>query len=407
MMNHAGNRNASPQLAAPQERFGAALSGIIKNNVRQYTMIAALLAIWIIFTILTNGLFISSRNLSNLLLQMCTVGILTGGMLLVMVAGHIDLSVGSVCGTLGAVVAYLMSKMGVHPVLAIAITMVCGLAVGAWHGFWIAYRGVPAFIVTLSSQIAFRGITLAITNGVTIGEFDPAFKAIGQGYLPRLFFMEGPFHDTTILLCMAAAAAFIIMEKRKRSKRLSNGFTVLPLSLQIAKIAIISIAIAAVGYVLSSYRGVSYAILILLAVVGIFTILTKRTPFGRHVYAIGGNAEAAKLSGVNTKKTLLRIFLLMGMLSAVASMVFTARLNAATSSAGSFFETDTIAACIIGGTSTTGGVGTVFGAIIGALVMASLDNGMSLMNLPIMIQYIVKGLILLLAVWVDIANKKK
>lgn len=338
---------------------------------------------------------------------MCTIGILTGGMLLVMVAGHIDLSVGSVCGTLGAVAAYLMSRMGVHPVLAILITMGCGLLVGAWHGLWIAQMGVPAFIVTLSSQIAFRGFTLAVTNGATIGEFKPGFKSIGQGYIPRLFIQEGPIHDTTVLLCIIAVTCFILMDVRKRKKRIENSFSVLPKSLQISKIVIISAAIIGVGFVFSSYRGIPYAILVLLTVVAIFTVLTTRTPFGRHVYAIGGNLEAAKLSGVNTKRTLMRIFMLMGTLCGVASVVFTARINAATTSAGSLFELDAIAACIIGGTSTTGGVGTVFGAIIGALVMASLDNGMSLMNLPIMIQYMVKGMILLLAVWVDIMNRKK
>ena len=401
MTVQANKREMNPQ------SFGAALMGTMQSNIRQYTMIAALLAIWIIFTGLTGGLFISSRNLSNLFLQMCTTGILTGGMLLVMVAGHIDLSVGSVCGTLGAIVAYLMTKAGVHPVLAILVTIACGVAVGAWHGFWIAYQGVPAFIVTLASQIAFRGFTLAVTNGATIGEFVPEFKAIGQGYLPRLFFQDAPFHDLTVLLCIAAIVAFVLAELAGRKKRIRNGFTVLPISLELLKIIVICAAIAGVGFVMASYRGISYAIMILLVVVAIFTVITTRTPFGRHVYAIGGNKDAARLSGVDVKKTMMRIFLSMGALCGVGSIVFTARLNAATTSAGNLFELDAIAACIIGGTSTTGGIGTVFGAIIGALVMASLDNGMSLMNLPIMIQYIIKGMILLLAVWVDIATKKK
>lgn len=407
MINKAGSPQDLRRQDRPPESLGSALTGAVRNNVMQYTMIAALLLIWIIFSILTHGVFLSARNISTLFMQMVTIGILTGGMLLVMVAGHIDLSVGSVCGTLGAVAAFLMSKLGVHPVIAILITLGCGLMVGAWHGLWIAYMGVPAFIVTLSSQIAFRGFTLAVTNGATIGEFKPGFRLIGQGYIPRLFIKEGPYHDFTVILCLAAVTGFILMELRKRNKRLANQFTVLPMTLQITKIAIISAAILGVGFVFSTYRGVPYAILILLAVVAVFTVLTTRTPFGRHVYAIGGNAEAAKLSGVDMKKTLMKIFLLMGTLAGVASVVFTSRLNAATTSAGSLFELDTIAACIIGGTSTTGGIGTVFGAIIGALVMASLDNGMSLMNLPIMIQYMVKGMILLLAVWVDIANRKK
>jgi D-xylose transport system permease protein len=386
-----------------------------KGNARQYTMIAALMLIWIIFTVLTKGLFLTPRNISNLFLQMVTIAILTGGMLLVMVAGNIDLSVGSVCGTLGAVVAFLMSRSGVHPVIAIVLTITLGALVGVWHGFWVAYRGVPAFIVTLASQIAFRGFTLAITNGKTIGEFPEAFKAIGQGYIPRLFFFPDPLqplqppplHDLSLALCAVAIAAYIFFEFRKRLKRVRSGFAVLEWALEIPKMALICAVIGTLGYVFASYKGISYAMLILLVVVGIYTVITTRTPFGRHVYAIGGNKEAARLSGVNIQKTMLMIFVSMGALSGVASVVFTARINAATTAAGNLFELDTIAACIIGGTSTSGGIGTVFGAIIGAVVMASLDNGMSLMDLPIMIQYIIKGAILLIAVWVDIANKKQ
>ncbi|MCL1854376.1 MAG: sugar ABC transporter permease [Clostridia bacterium] len=379
----------------------------MRSNMRQYTMIAALLLIWIIFTFLTQGVFLTPRNLSNLFLQMVTIGILTGGMLLVMVAGHIDLSVGAVCGTLGAVVAYLMSKMNVHPALAVLITVALGALVGLWNGFWIAYQGVPAFIVTLASQITFKGLTLAITGGKTIGEFPASFKEIGQGYIPRLFFQDEAFHDLSVAICAVAILAFLFMEFRKRGKRVANGFSVLPWSLEIMKVIIICASVGALGYVFGSYRGISYAMVILAIVVGIYTVLTTRTPFGRHVYAIGGNKEAARLSGVNIRKTMLAIFLSMGTLSGVASVVFTARLNAATTAAGNLFELDTIAACIIGGTSTTGGIGTVFGALIGALVMASLNNGMELMNLHVMYQYMVKGLVLLIAVWIDIANRKK
>ena len=370
-------------------------------------MIAALLIIWTLFSVLTGGLFISPRNLSNLFLQMCTIGIMTSAMLLVMVAGHIDLSIGSVCGTLGALAAYMMIRMQVPPIIAILVTIIAGFMVGSWHGFWVAYMGVPAFIATLSSQIAFKGFTLFITKGKTIGEFPPFFKAIGQGYIPRVFFKLAPFHDLTLAIFVISIALFIVMDLRKRRNRIAKGFKVLPVSLEILKIVVTMAGIAVVGYVLSSYMGLPYAILILLIVVIVFSVLTTRTPFGRHVYAIGGNSEAAKLSGINNRKTLLKIFMLMGVLCGVSSVVFTARLNAATTAAGTLFELDTIAACIIGGTSTTGGIGTVFGAIIGALVMASLDNGMSLLNVPIMYQYMIKGMILLVAVWIDLANKRK
>ena len=389
-----------------EESFSTALVSVIKNNTRQYTMIAALLLIWVIFSILTGGIFLSSRNLSNLFMQMVTIATMTSAMVLVMVAGNIDLSVGSVCGTLGAFAAWLMSRQGVHPVLAILITLAIGFIIGCWHGFWIAFRKVPAFIVTLASMTAFKGFTLMITKGVTIGEFSEGFKQIGQGYIPQLS-GDDSLNLSTIILVALAAIIYLVATLRIRKNRISNGFTVLRPSLEIAKIVIIMAAICGVGMVLASYRGIPYAILLLMLVAGIFTVITTRTPFGRHVYAIGGNVEAARLSGVNIRKTIMGICMLMGTMSAVGAIVFTSRLNAATTAAGNGFELEVIAGCIIGGTSPSGGIGTIFGAIIGALVMASLDNGMSLMNLPIMIQYIVKGFILLLAVWIDIANRKK
>ncbi|MCL1983675.1 MAG: sugar ABC transporter permease [Clostridiales bacterium] len=397
---------ADKRLAAEQS-FMAALKETIRTNMRQYTMIAALLIIWVIFSSLTNGLFLTPRNLSNLFLQMVTIGIMTSGMMMVMVTCHIDLSVGSLCGTLGACVAFLMVNMGLSPFITIPITLILGLCVGAWHGYWVAFRGVPGFIVTLASMIAFKGVTLLVTNGKTIGEFPPFFKSIGQGYIPRLFSSEGSPHDLTIIIFAVLLLAFLVSNMRRRSKRIKNGFVVLPMSLEILKMVIVSAGIIAVCLILASWRGIPYAMLVLGCTVSIFIVITTRTPFGRHVYAVGGNLEAAKLSGIDTKKTLFVVFLLQGLLVSIAATVFTARLNAATVSAGTLFELETIAGCIIGGTSTTGGIGTVFGAIIGALVMASLDNGMSLMNVPIMWQYMVKGAILLFAVWVDLAIKQK
>jgi len=392
-----------------ERSYSAVLKDIIRSNMRQYTMIAVLLIIWAIFSYLTNGLFQTPRNLSNLFVQMCHIGILTSGMLLVMVAAHIDLSIGSLCGTLGAFVAFLMTKVGLDPFIAIVLTMILGFIVGTWHGLWVAICEVPGFIATLASMIAFKGFTLFITNGQTIGEFPPIFKNIGQGYIPRIFLTgeNPPFHDLTVIIFAVALVLFVVVDIMGRNKRIKNGFSVLPMPFEIVKIAVISFGIIAVGRILASYQGIPVALIVLSCTVGIFTVITTRTPFGRHVYAIGGNIEAARLSGVNIRKTLMTIFMLEGTLCAVAAIVFAARLNAATTSAGTLFELDTIAACIIGGTSTTGGIGTVFGAIIGALVMASLDNGMSLMNIPIMYQYMVKGGILLLAVWIDITNRKK
>lgn len=387
--------------------FKDLISNSLKQNIRQYTMVIALMSIWIIFTLLTDGIFITSRNLSNLFLQMVTTGFLACGMVLVIVATHIDLSVGSVAGTLGALAAWLMVNGKVNPLLAVLITLIAGIGVGCWHGFWVSYQGVPAFIVTLSSMTAFKGITLAITKGATIGEFHDGFKAIGQGYVPKLFLQDAKFNDTSAIIGVIFILAYIFFDLKKRESRKKYGFDVLPMPLMIARMTLISVVIALVCLIMVSYMGIPYAILLLIGTVLVFTFITDKTTFGRYVYAIGGNKEAARLSGINIKKINFLIFVLMGLLNAVAALVFTARLNAATTAAGNLFELDAIAACFIGGTSTLGGVGTIYGAIIGALVMASLDNGMSLMNLDITFQYIIKGLILLLAVWVDFATKKK
>lgn len=387
--------------------FKELISNSIKENIRQYTMIIALLSIWIIFAFLTKGVFLTSRNLSNLFLQMVTIGFLACGMVLVIVSTHIDLSVGSVAGTLGAFAAVLMTKGGLNPAFTIIITLAAGILVGSWHGYWISYQGVPAFIVTLSSMTAFKGLTLALTKGATIGEFPLGFKALGQGYVPKLILKDASFNDTSIIIGIIFIILFLIFDIKKRKSRQKHDLEVLSMPIQVLRMIIISIIIAIPCLIMTSYRGIPYAVLLLVGVVILFTFITQKTKFGRYIYAIGGNKEAAKLSGINIKFVNFSIFVLMGLLVALASIVFTGRLNAATTSAGNLFELDAIAACYIGGTSTTGGVGTVFGAIIGALVMASLDNGMSLMNVNIMYQYIIKGGILLLAVWIDFKTKKK
>ncbi|VBB06900.1 abc transporter permease [Lucifera butyrica] len=379
----------------------------LKQNIRQYTMLIALIGIWVFFGIISDGIFVSARNLSNLFLQAVTIAILATSMVLVMVAGHIDLSVGSLAGFLGAVAAVLMVKVGLGTIPTIILTMLVGLIVGIWHGYWVAYRGVPAFIVTLASMMGFKGAIIGVTKGATIAPMLPAFKAIGQGYLPKLFLPHASFNDTSAIISVIFILLFIIFDWRKRQSRIKYGFTVLPLSLQLIRMVVICIAMAAVLSIMVTYMGIPYAILLLIGLVVLFSFITEKTTFGRYVYAIGGNKEAARLSGINIRKTNMTIFMIMGVMTAIAGMVFTARLNAATTAAGNLFELDAIAAAIIGGTSTMGGEGTVVGAIIGALVTSSLDNGMSLMDWDITYQYIVKGLVLLLAVWVDIATRKK
>jgi D-xylose transport system permease protein len=381
------------------------LLSIVKSlDARKYTMVIALLIIWGIFSVLTDGLFTSPRNLSNLFFQMCTIGILACGMVFIMVTGNIDISVGSVVGALGALVAVLMIKMEVPLVIAILVTVLAGVLIGLWHGYWIAYRGVPAMIATLASMTAFKGMTLGLTGGVTIGGFAVGFKALGQGYLPRIF---SDYNDTSLILTSLFAVLVIVMDIRKRRSRIKYGFAVSGAAMFLLKEILVVLAIGIVGYILISYRGIPYAILILISVAIIWTYIANRTSFGRSIYAIGGNQEAARFSGINIKRNMLVMYAMMGFLSAIAALVLTARLNAATTSAGTMFEMDAIAAAVIGGTSPAGGVGTVFGAVIGALVMASLDNGMSLLNVDIMFQYIIKGMVLLIAVAIDAASRKK
>jgi len=424
-----------------ENKFFSFIQKSIKENIRQSTMIIALLAIWLIFTFLTNFIFISPRNLSNLFLQSNTIAILACGMTLVLVAGHLDLSVGSVAGFIGAIAAVLQVKLNMPTIPTILLAMIVGGMVGVWHGYWVAHKQIPAFIVTLASMIAFRGAILGITGGQTIGPMKDSFKAIGQDYLPSFLYRitpkldqfgnaikdsygdvvtgwvsifggkfyetnQPPFNDISLIFALIFIALFIFFQIKKRQSRIKYGFKVLPLNFEILKIVLLSVVIALFFSIMIFDKGIPYAILLVIGLTLLFSFISNNTPFGRHLYAIGGNAEAAKLSGINIKQRLMSLFVIMGVMTAIAGVVFTSRLNAATTSAGQNFELDAIAAAIIGG-STMGGVGTIFGSIIGALVMASLDNGMSLMNLDVTYQYIIKGLILLLAVWADIATRKK
>jgi D-xylose transport system permease protein len=400
--------------SAPAEGLREILIRSIKHNSKQYTMFLALVAIWVIFAFLTEGVFFTPRNLSNLFVQTVTTAILAIGMVLVIVAGHIDLSVGSVLGFAGAVCAMLMIKAEWGVTLSVLATLGVGLAIGAWHGFWVAYRKVPAFIVSLASMLAFRGLIIGITGGQTQGlEMAPertaeAFKLIGQGYLPTLAAAaEGQVHDTSLYFAVLVIAAFVVMSLRKRAARKRYGFPLVPMYLEVLRLVFVSALIAGFASVMVVYLGIPWSVIFVMALALLFTFLAQDTTFGRHLYAIGGNPDAARLSGINVPRHTFGLFLVMGVMTAVAGIVYTSRLNAATTSAGQNAELDAIAAAVIGGTSLMGGEGTIYGAVIGALVMASLDNGMSLMNLDITFQYVIKGLILLLAVWVDMAQRKK
>jgi len=405
---------AGPQEEESKVALKDVLLSSIKKNGKQYTMFVALIAIWTIFSFLTEGIFFTPRNLSNLFVQAATTAILGIGMVLIIVAGHIDLSVGSVLGFCGAVCAMLMIRLEWGAMTAIGATLLVGLAIGTWHGFWVAYRGVPAFIVSLASMLAFRGLIIGITDGQTQGlEMAPPhvaehFKLIGQGYFPTIFpATENTIHDTSLYLSLLFIAVYVVSSLRKRASRIKYGFQVPPMGREIARLVLVSAIIGAFSMIMVIYLGIPWCIILVLALAVIFNFLASNTTLGRHLYAIGGNKDAALLSGINIRWKTMLLFMIMGVMTAVAGIVYTARLNAATTSAGQNAELDAIAAAVIGGTSLMGGEGTIFGAVIGALVMTSLDNGMSLMNLDITWQYVIKGLILLLAVWVDMAQRKK
>ncbi len=381
----------------------------IKNNIRQYTMFIALIGIMLIFSMLSD-VFLTPRNLSTLFLQTAHIAVLACGVVLVIVAGSIDLSIGAVVGLTGAIAAILQARYGLGIAPAILITLMAGALIGLWQGYWVAYKNVPAFIVTLAGMMICNGLLLGVTRGETTAT-SSTFNKIGQSYLPTLFVESSPRdmipHDTTIIIMLVVIAAYLFFEFRNRRERVSYGFDVLPKTFFILKLTLVIALISIVFIIMALYLGLPYSILILMAIGGLYTFITTKTTFGRHVYAIGGNREAAKLSGIDIKNRILWIFISSGILGAIGGIIFTARVGSAAASAGQSMELDVIAAAIIGGTSTLGGEGTIIGAIIGALVMATLNNGMLLLDVGTTQRLIVRGLVLLAAVWIDISSRKK
>jgi D-xylose transport system permease protein len=370
----------------------------IKFDLRTYMMIIALVSIWIIFSFTTDGSFLTPRNISNLFRQSVFTSMLAIGMVMVIIMGHIDLSVGSIVGLAGGVIAILDVWQGMNPILSIAITLLLGLILGLWNGWWAAYRKVPSFIVTLGGLLIFRGVLVGITRGTTIGPMSDLFYYLGKGYLSQ---------EVGIIFAAVVGVILVFVQWRSRKNRLKYNFEVLPLHLAILKI-IFSVSLLVVFIlVLNAYRGIPIPLLILTVFLAFFIFITNNTTFGRHIYAIGGNADAAKLSGIDIKKITLVVFMINGLMASIGGIFLTSRLNAASVAAGDGAELDAIAACVIGGASLSGGIGKVGGAVVGAIVMASLDNGMSLMNVENFWQSIIKGLILILAVWVDIYTKNK
>jgi D-xylose transport system permease protein len=374
-------------------------SNQFKKLFTQYKMLALLVAIvliWGFFTSMTEGGFLTPRNMSNLMRQMAVTGILACGMSLVIIAGEIDLSVGSLLGLLGGVAAVLDVTHGMGlPVNMIAVLAV-GLFIGLFNGYLTAYLHIPSFIVGLGGMLAYRGILLGVTDGVTIAPVSEDFVVIGQGYLPPQW---------GIVLGVTLFVIAIALTFRQRKSRAHHGLDQAPAWRDGLRLAIIAAVLFGFVTTLNSYEGIPLPVLLLLALLGVFTYMTTQTVFGRRIYAVGSNMEATRLSGINVKAVKLWIFGIMGLMCALAGLVNTARLAAGAPSAGTSAELDAIAACFIGGTSMRGGSGTVYGALIGALVMASLDNGMSMLDVDTYWQMIVKGGILTLAVWVDVATR--
>jgi len=380
--------------------------GHIKKVVKENSMIIALVGIMIYFQIATGGILLKPVNITNLILQNSYILILAIGMLLVIVAFQIDLSVGSVAAVVGALAGIMIINNHMSVPLGIAIVLIVGAIIGAWQGFWIAYVRIPAFITTLAGMMVFRGLTYVALEGTSIAPFPKSFQLMSNGFIPDIF-NGNNINILTLVIGLVITAVYIVIEIKKRATDKKYDFEVTNIVLLSFKVAAIVIVINGFCYVMARYKGLPNVLVLLIVLVAIYTFITTKTTFGRHIYALGGNEKAARLSGVKTKWVVFLVFVNMGILSALAGMVFAARLNSATPNAGVGFELDAIAACFIGGASTAGGIGTIMGAMIGGIFMGVMNNGMSLMGVGIDWQQTIKGMVLLLAVAFDVYSKSK
>ncbi len=377
-----------------------------KHNLREYGMLITLVAIMGFFQYMTDGTLMQPLNLTNLILQNSYIVIMALGMLLVIVAGHIDLSVGSVCGFIGALAAVLMVQYQWHFVPATLVCLVCGGLIGAVQGWFVAFSRIPSFIVTLAGMLVFKGLALALLAGQSVGPFPESFQMLSSGFIPDFANGEG-LRVTSMVLGVAVAVALTVSAVRERANRLKHGVQTEPVAFFAIKTAVFAVLLIAFSYLLASYKGLPNVLVVMALLIVFFEFVTSRTTVGRRIYAMGGNEKAAKLSGIKTERLSFYAFINMGVLAALAGLVFAARLNTATPKAGLGFELDVIAACFIGGASASGGVGKVMGAVIGAFVMGVMNNGMSILGIGIDYQQVIKGVVLLAAVLVDVYNKNK
>jgi len=388
----------------------------VRANISNYTVVIAMILIWALFGVLTDGIFLSARNISNLFRQATLLSFLATGMVLVIVTGNIDLSVGSVTGFTSVVAAAMQVRVlpdllsGMFPgagettlgiistVITILVVLIIAFVIGVYQGSVIAYLGVPAFIVTLGGMQIFRGGVLGVTQGRTITPIEESLRLIAQGYVSNIF---------GIIVALMVIAAIFIFTMRSRAQKQEYGFEVPPLRNDLIKATILAALVLGFVVLMNQYRGVQVPVLVLAVFVVGMTYVSNNTRFGRYCYAIGGNEEASRLSGVDIKKIVQRVHILSAMMAGVTGIMLTGYVAAGTTTGGLQYELDTVAACVIGGTSLMGGRGTIFGGVIGALIMGSIVNGMSVMNMDIFWQYIVRGLVLIAAVYLDVSSKSR
>ncbi|OCW56509.1 multiple monosaccharide ABC transporter permease [Hoeflea olei] len=396
--------------AAGQDR---SVSHYLANHLRDYGMVLALIAIMAFFQFTTDGTLLRPVNITNLFLQNSYIIIMALGMLLVIVAGHIDLSVGSVVGFVGALAAVMMVEWGWSIYLAVPACLVVGIAIGAAQGYWIAYWKIPSFIVTLAGMLVFRGASLWLLEGQSVGPFPREFQALSTGFIPDLLpFLKGLFgvermNGFAIVTGLLIAGLIIWLGLTARARNRAYGMVAEPMAFFVVRNLLVAGAIVFVSYKLATFRGLPNVLITMGILTIIYAFLTESTTLGRRIYALGGNEKAARLSGIRTERLTFLTFVNMGMLAALAGLIFAARLNTATPKAGVSFELDVIAAVFIGGASMSGGVGKIVGAVVGAFIMGVMNNGMSIMGIGIDYQQVIKGLVLLAAVIFDVYNKNK
>jgi len=386
------------------------LTTLFKNNVREYGMLIALIAVMVFFQVRTEGVLMKPVNITNLVLQNSYVIVMAMGMLLIIITGWIDLSVGSVVAVIGALAGVLIVRYDFNWVAVVAISLLLGAVIGAFHGYFVAYLKIPAFIVTLAGMLIFRGLTIALLRGESVGPFPRGFQNISSGFIPDFFngsLNDKPFHITTILIGVVLSVLLIWLDVRNRKNQQKYGFEVTPFYFFVVKNIAITAAVMGFCYLMASYKGLPNVLVLLFVMISFYSFITSSSVIGRRIYAMGGNEKAARLSGVNTPRLLFYTFINMGVLASMAGLIVAARLNSSTPNAGDGMELDVIAACFIGGASPMGGVGKVIGALVGAFLIGVLNNGMSIMGVGIDWQKVVKGVVLLVAVLFDVYNKSK